>query len=371
MSPFSKQRPSRRKRLRLASPGGVLSNPQAGAQFVHAAGQSGLPGLSMPEPADRRGLLVSSAVSALLHVLVIGGIALVGYLAKQVVEEIIPVTLLNKPIELPGSNEPARLPVPKMLSSPIATAVPLAMDPAVLAAVPAPMIQAPQLDTTAPKTLDLAQLTSAALATSADMSPTPSAADISDVQPLDISAADLVAPKVEISGPTATAERTATDLAAPKAFENLSNIDAAQYKGAVTAVPTVSDGIEAGGEVVATGVAAEYLAPGFAGGDPNAMGTVPCLESAYVSRYIDLIDERTTNRFEVPLSSGPEDFVKVRIALDHSGSIVRLELIDSTHPQFAENAMKALKSASPFPPLNDNNRCLTEKSFLMTFNYPE
>jgi TonB family protein len=80
---------------------------------------------------------------------------------------------------------------------------------------------------------------------------------------------------------------------------------------------------------------------------------------------------RTTHRFEVPLSSGPEDFVKVRIALDHSGSIVRLELIDSTHPQFTENAMKALKSASPFPPLNDNNRCLTDKSFLMTFNYPE
>lgn len=329
------------------------------------------PGLAMPEPEDRRRLLVSSALSALLHVLVIGGIAVIGYIAKQAVEVIIPVTIVNKAIELPGSNEPSRVPVPKMLSAPIANPAPLAMDPAVLAAVPAPVIEAPSIDTTAPQALDLAQVTRATLAPSADISPTPSAADISEIQPLDINAADLVAPKVELTGPTQTAQRTASDLSAPTAFEGLSDLDASQYKGAVSAVPTAASGSEGGESLVATGVAAEYLAPGFAGGDPNAMGTVPCLQSAYVVRYQQIIDDRTTDRFEVPLSSGPDDFVKVRIAVDHSGSLVKLELVQSTDEEFSRNAMRALRSAAPFPPLDDNNRCLTDKSFIMTFNYPD
>lgn len=321
----------------------------------------------MPEPEDRTRLLVSSAISALLHVLVIGAIALIGYYAKQAVEEIIPVTILNKAIELPGSNEPSRLPVPKMLSAPIANAVPLAMDPAVLAAVPAPIIQAPNIDTAAPKALDLGQVTSAPLAATADISPTPSAADISKVQPLEISAADLVAPKVELSGPTQTAERTATELAAPTAFESLSDLDASQYKGAVAAVPTAEGGLESGGTMVATGVAAEYLAPGFAGGDPSAMGTVPCLQSAFVVRYLDDIKLRTRARWELPINTGADDYVQLRIGIDHSGALVFSELVEASDPDFASSAIASLQSASPFPPLNDNNRCLTEKKFRITF----
>ncbi len=326
----------------------------------------------MPAQDDRRGILVSSAVSALLHLIAIGAIVVIGYYAKQAVEEVIPVVIFNEPVELPGTNEPVPLPVPRMLSAPIAHAVPLAMEPSSLAAIPAPVVEAPSLDTTAPSALDLAEVSSHPLAAQAEISPTPSAADIHDVQPLDITAADLVAPEVELSGPTETASRTPTDLAAPQAFAHLADVDTSQYKGAASAVPSARvPGAEPGGSFLATGVAAEFLAAGVVGGDPNAPAAVPCLQSAYVVRYQNLIDERTTSRFEIPYGASPDDFVRVRIAVDQSGSLVTLETVEASDDSFASNAIDALRSAAPFPPLSDNNRCLTEKTFILTFNYPE
>lgn len=376
MSRISRTRPIGRRtravhRLRIGASGGIFATGPAQDAVVYAAGAADLPGLAMPEPDDPRSILVSSAVSALLHLLVIGAIAGLGYLAQQAVEEVIPVVIFNEPVELPGSNEPSPLPVPKLLSAPMARAVPLALEPATLAAVPAPTVVAPSLDLTTAQSLDLAELTSAPLAVQADISPTPSAADIRAIQPLEVSAADLVAPRVDLSGPTQTAPRTATNLAAPKAFDSLSLLNATQYKGAVSALPTATGGIEGTGPFVATGVSAEYLAAGFAGGDPNAMGTVPCLQSAFVQRYLDEMERRTQARWEFPLDSGPDDFVVFSIAVDQSGSIAKLDLVESSDPIYAQRAMTAFESASPFPPLNDNNRCLTERIFKLTFRNPE
>ncbi|MBW2291936.1 MAG: TonB C-terminal domain-containing protein [Deltaproteobacteria bacterium] len=359
------------RKLRLGAAGGIFASGRVEDTMVYAAGAADLPGLAMPEPDDRRSILVSSALSALLHLLVIGGIAYVGYLAQQAVEQVIPVVIFNEPVELPGSNDPSPLPVPKMLSAPIASAIPLAMQPADLAAVPAPAVVAPKLDLTAPKSLDLAEMTSAPLALQADISPTPSAADISEVQPLEVSAADLVAPKIDLTGPTHTADRTATDLAAPKAFESLSELNATQYKGAVSAVPTAGGGVAGAEPFAATGVSAEYLAAGFSGGDPSAMGTVPCLHSAFVVRYQDEMQRRMEARWEVPIDSDPDDVVVIKMSVDYSGQIANLELVESTDPLFAESAMAALNDAAPFSPLNDNNRCLAEKTLKLRFTNPE
>lgn len=372
MSPILRSHPKRRParpKLRLSAAGGVFSTaPRLDA----AVAASGMDGLAPPPPEDRRAVLISGALSALLHLLLIAAIALIGYYAQKAVEEVIPVVIFNEPVELPGTNEPVPLPAPRMLSAPIANAVPLAMEPSTLAAIPAPVVEAPSLDTTAPSALDLAEISSQPLAAQAEISPTPSAADIKDVQPLDITAADLVAPEVELSGPKETASRTPTDLAAPQAFARLADVDTAQYQGAIAAVPNAEvPGAESGGSFVATGVAAEFLAAGVVGGDPNALAAVPCLQSAYVVRYQNLIDERTTSRFEIPYGASPEDFVRIRIAVDQSGSLVTLEVVEASDDEFADNAMTALRSAAPFPPLNDNNRCLTEKTFILNFNYPE
>ncbi len=359
------------RRLRVGASGGIFATGHTVDAALHAAGAADRPGLAMPDREDRRGILISSAVSALLHVLAIGAIAYVGMLAKRAVEEVIPVMIFNEPVELPGSNEPSPLPVPKMLSAPMASAVPLAMEPANLAAVPAPTVVAPSPDLTTPKSIDLAEVTSTPLTAQAEISPTPSAADIATIEPLDINAADLVAPKIELSGPAETASRTPTNLAAPKAFESLAGVNSSHYRGAVNALPTASGAIEGAGPLVATGVSAEYLAGGFPGGDPNAMGTVPCLQSAFVVRYQKEMQRRMEARWEVPADSAPDDIVVIKIAVGRSGSIADLEMIESTDPQFADSAVAALRSASPFPPLNDNNRCLAKKTLTLTFTNPE
>ena len=355
----------------MGAPGSIFKTGQPLDPLVVAASAAALPGLSMPEPEDRRRILISSAASALLHILIITSIALLGTIAKQAAEKLIPVVILNEPIELPGSNDPSPLPIPKLLSAPMASVVPPAMEPVNLAAVPAPRIEATSLDLVAPKSLDLTEVMNAPLAPLAEIHATPSAADISAIQPLEIAAADLVAPEVEISGPSAVAIRTATDLVAPHAFETLSELNATHYKGAATAVPTASAGSESGGTTIATGISAEYLAAGFAGGDPNAVATISCLQSAFVQRYLDEITRRTYARWEPPLDASPDDLVQFRIAIDQSGSIAKLEMIESTSRPFAESAMIAYRNAAPFPPLNDNNRCLTEKIFRLTFSNPE
>ncbi|MCH7868553.1 MAG: TonB C-terminal domain-containing protein [Myxococcales bacterium] len=358
-------------RLRMGAPGSIFKTGQPLDPLVVAASAAALPGLSMPEPEDRRRILISSAASALLHILIITSIALLGTIAKQAAEKLIPVVILNEPIELPGSNDPSPLPIPKLLSAPMASVVPPAMEPVNLAAVPAPRIEATSLDLVAPKSLDLTEVMNAPLAPQAEIHATPSAADISAIQPLEIAAADLVAPEVEISGPSAVAIRTATDLVAPHAFDTLSELNATHYKGAATAVPTAIAGSETGGTTIATGISAEYLAAGFAGGDPNAVATISCLQSAFVQRYLDEITRRTYARWEPPLDASPDDVVQFRIAIDQSGSIAKLEMIESTSRPFAESAMIAYRNAAPFPPLNDKNRCLTEKIFRLTFSNPE
>jgi hypothetical protein len=358
------------RRLTIGAAGGVFAKGQTLDPMVFAAAAAELPGLAMPVPEDRTRILISSAMSALFHILIIGGIALLGYIAKQAVEEIIPVVIFSQPVELPGARDAAPVPIPKMLSAPMASAVPLAMAPLDLAAVPAPKIQAPSLDLRAPTTLDLATVTSAPLAAQANLQPTPSAADIREVQPLEINAADLVAPKVERVGPSETAIINAATLVAPKAFESLSETNAAHYKGAATAVTTTIEGIESGGALVATGVSAEFLSEGISGGDPTATATVQCRNSAFVQRYIDKIVRRTRSRWALPLDANPDDRVTLRIAIDYSGSIAVLEMVESTSTSFAESAMTALRSAAPFGPLDDTIRCLAEETRKLTFTNP-
>ena len=83
-----------------------------------------------------------------------------------------------------------------------------------LTRIPAPRIEAPSLDSAVPKPIDLAKVTSQPLAAKAEMTPTPSAADISAVEPMDISPADLNAPKLDLSGPSQAAARTAVNIGA-------------------------------------------------------------------------------------------------------------------------------------------------------------
>ena len=95
-----------------------------------------------------------------------------------------------------------------------------------------------------------------------------------------------------------------------------------------------------------------------------------CLESASVQRYLDGVRLRTRQRWIVPPGIAPNAEVSLRFALDAAGLATSMEAVGGANPGLAESAVQALRSASPFPPMNDANRCLTDKRILLTFSVP-
>ena len=215
----------------------------------------------------------------------------------------------------------------------------------------------------------MANVTSRPL-TRAETAATPSAADISTIEPMDISPEDLTAPRLAMDGPSKAATRTPVDLSASASFDNLADVDTSKYTGVVGPVPTEGTVSNASDLYSASGVSADFLAAGVAGGNPNAVGTVDCLQSAYVHRYFDDIKGRTETSWQLPMDSDPNDTVRFKLAIDHAGVVVRLEVVESTSEEFGKSAEKAIRDASPFPALTDNIRCLTGRTIFLTFNNP-
>ncbi len=132
------------------------------------------------------------------------------------------------------------------------------------------------------------------------------------------------------------------------------------------------------------------------GGTGQVVGAVRCLESASVQRYLDRLRLRTYQRWTVPNGVPANAEVVLRFAVDASGMATDTQAVFSsgtgtpsdtdtgidTHtedtqdagreqnPALAESAIQALGSASPFPPMTDANRCLTDKRIVLTFTVP-
>ncbi len=354
--------------MRLIAPGGAFAAAGALDPMLFESPSGVAASLTMPPAEDRRGTFIASGFTTLLHAAVFGAIVLVGYFAPTVVEEIIPVTILSEaqPLELPGSNDPAL--IPKMLAAiPAASAAAIAA-PAAIAALPA-AAQAPSLEAAAPTQIDMAQVTSQPLAAQSTLSPTPSAANITDVKPLDIDPADLLAPTIDRTGPTAMAPQPNVDVTAPQNFEQLGQIDPDTYRSAAVGTVTRSTNVagHVSGTEVTTGIADEFMTGGggYEGGSTTGQaGTVPCMQSAYVLRYKDEIERRTKKRWVLPLTARPSDVVTLGFRLDYAGAVTRIEVVSATTEEFGSSAMRALKMASPFPPLDDNVRCLANMKVL-------
>ena len=91
------------------------------------------------------------------------------------------------------------------------------------------------------------------------------------------------------------------------------------------------------------------------------------MESAYVHRYLRQIKERTHARWEVPEGTASDQVVKLRFALDISGSATQIEFLFGPET-LAPSAIEALRSAAPFPPMDDNVRCLSELRLTASFS---
>lgn len=392
----------------------------------------GAPRLGLAEPEDEKRRLVAGGFVALLHgALLATLLALAALAPPEFVERVIPVALIPIPkavpdpvtAELPGSNlEPA--PVgPKQVGARRANAAELAasqiLTPSQAAAMRREALDAarreieqmnvdaavaPSMPTQVARREIRADTVTARDA--AVVAPN-RAVDVQAVKPVKIDPADLAATPRDLAGPRAIDPASLTNLSRDAALTSLgspSDLDTARYEGAVEGGPT--GGIEGAGSAgrvavgIDTGIAGAFATgggsggPGTAsgsgsgtnsghgpgtggggdgtGGTGEALGTVRCLESAAVQRYLDRVQQRTSQRWRVPDGVPENTAVVLRFELDAAGMANRVESQrgEGDSSALANSARQALLSAAPFSPLDASNRCLTDKRIVLTFTVP-
>ena len=62
--------------------------------------------------------------------------------------------------------------------------------------------------------------------------------------------------------------------------------------------------------------------------------------------------------------------VVLRFVLDASGAATRIDFVGDAPPVLGNSAVAALRAASPFPPMDDNVRCLSGKKLNAIFSVP-
>lgn len=352
---------------------GLLSSGSVGASLGDFAAAGHTPNLAMPEPEDRRSALIAGSLTTLLHGLVLGILVLLAWLAPPV-EQLIEVRIIR---ELPGSDaEPA--PARKIIQP---RARPRTVQTAARRVTPQAVAQ-PRMMNVAPQQLNLNALKQAAApqavqrrqvvsqrtqARSIDQRRVASDLDLSKLRDVAVVPTDLEAPVVDTDGPRQIDPGAAVQ--APQNFAVVPPVDDVDYASAAP-VEVVSDqdlSPDTGSWDFDTDVGV-YAGGAGTGGTGTAVGVVRCFESAYVNRYLDVVKQRTEKRWQVPAGVPDNAQVKLRFVLDSSGAATQVEFVGETEAALGNSAVAALRAASPFPPMDDNVRCLAGKKLSGTFS---
>lgn len=361
------------------------------------------PSLGFEPEADTRDVWISGGVSALLHVLFLASIITAAALAPtEMVERIIPLELRRPAVELPGTHATPAPVAPKQVGEarPSAAALAASAAPALSAAEAEALRQAAleaaraaladmesPRPVTAPTQIERNAIQADTLAARAAASDS-RAADLvarDDLTAVAIDAADLSASELgALDGPRAVDTASLGALGGPEAFAALEHLEGREYSGAATLGEVARGASVAGasaGQGVDTGVAAEWngnAASGIAGGGGGGTGgagtataSVPCLESAFVQRYLQSVRDRTNQYWVVPDGVPPDAQVKLRFSLDDAGMASNIETLEAADPLLGRSAEAALRNAAPFPPMDDRNRCLAADRIRLTFTVPQ
>jgi hypothetical protein len=332
--------------------------------------------ISFEESRDRKRAIFSGSLSALIHFGLLGFLFLLASLAPVVDEELIPVTLL--PNE-PAPEEPA--PAPRVLAerrsfdfAPSRAVAPQVVNPHVIASA-APAVTAEALDMTtletsaAPTQIDRSSV--AVETVSAVRSPIVARATPVDVRgaagPVVRGPTDVVAPV----GPSVGPRAVTTAEAGPPGTETLdigsgSSVREGQVtnrdvRGSLTGQVAVSFDTAVG--------------DGFmrgAGGTGTRLGAAgnACFKRPEVQTYMSSVHERMLERWKLPPGIPPDQSVTLKFRLDVAGSASQVELMRATDNALGSSAVDALKAASPFPPLPEQARCLSQVGLIGTFRNP-
>jgi len=357
---------TRHRRIRLDSTFGSLAVAAAAAGSARSA-----PQLTMREPAGLRDSLITGGITTAVH---LGLLAILAYIAWQnaaIIKEIIPVRIIkDELIEAPGTNTPKALAPRSISAADMAAAQPIAVSRANLAAQ---ALTAAQLEALrAPAELQRQQVESQRTEAQRSLEATRvSPIDMSQLEAARLDPSQLTAPKVDLSGPRRIVDPNAKAISAPQAFRGFSQVGKVDYQGS-TAAPSAAATTTAVGPRVSTRVGGGYAtgarpATGDGGTPANA---VPCQRSAYVGRYTNEIGQRVERLWVVPAGTGAGEQVVLEFNLDRSGAATDIEWIDASNTALGRSAVEALRQASPFPPMDENVRCMSELRWKSTFAVP-
>ncbi len=348
---------------------GGLAHASAGAA---AAGD--FPGSEMPEPESTRGRLVSGAVSLLLHASLIAALILAVWLApEEVVEEIIEITRIEEEVV---EQEPA--PAPRVIAETSGRfdPAPMALPPQIVNPVvvqrAAPVISADQLqiDTVNPVQAPREITRAAAVVEQARAFQSVAAATTSPVA-VDATAPairgpiEIQAPSGIQSGPRQVVTGATVGVAAP---------------GALGTGSSVKEGIASGRDVFGAkeGARAQVnwaVGPGGRGRGGAGLGEGgvtwdQCMSRAEVQSYLGRVKNRVLSRWVLPPGIDADKHVTLRFVLDPAGTANRVEFVSTANDVLGESAVRAMRSASPFDPMNAQVRCLANHSLQATFRNP-
>ena len=371
----SRHTSSLRRKLRVALTPGMVG---AGAAFAY-------PGYAGGESDDSRRTLVTGSVSALIHLGALGLLVLLASLAPVIDDELIPVQLIHDDA---SPDEPA--PAPKALAerrsrhyAPAAqTLAPQIVNPRVVAAA-SPAVRA--------EALEMGAVGSVAAPTAIDHS----TAVVERVSAVN-SAARARAASVDVASVAAPAVRGPTQLDAPVGPSvgprQVEATDAAPSMGLGSLHTgdgngsSVREGILSHRDVLGSPDGALLVSVDTAIGNSHLRGTggtgtsstgggvsateAACIARPEVATYMQDIHDRVVDRWILPPGLEADQAVKLRFRLDVAGSATSVSLVEADDNALGASAVDALRAASPFPPMPESVRCLSDFSLIGTFTNP-
>ncbi|MCC6642278.1 MAG: TonB family protein [Deltaproteobacteria bacterium] len=397
-----------RRRRPRATP---LSTRRLGPDSAVPALPAGpFPGFADAEDDEQRRRWISGSVATLLHGGIVAGLLLYAWLNPPVIEEIIPVELLKE--EAPKPKPPPPAPVAKVepRPAPAPAPTPPRETPAPVPKenpAPAPKALAerrtasfaPQAQAIAPQVVNPSVVATAAPAIDAKklegVGPAVAPREIAHPTSVaTVSALPSIAPaqasKIDLGGVTAPALRGPIDAAAPVG-------QSVGPRQVVTSGGTVGTGTQAtnlGGSSVREGIVTgrdvvgspdgprlasidtrvgtgNMQGDGGTGAGQAGGGAGPgCTESPEAEAYKEQVRVRMLSRWTLPDDVESNQAVRLRFKLDAAGSVLSAEVVGGGDPRLNQSAVDALRSASPFPPMNDRVRCMAGQSLTGIFKNP-
>jgi TonB family protein len=351
---------------------------RVGTAFVHAAlPAGGAPAGDFPmtfhAPDAGKSTVATGAISAAIHGGLIALLVILASLKPEIIEDIIPVTLLKEePVKPPAPARRALAERRKLDFAPAVQAIqPQIVNPRVIADA-APAVHAETLK------MDAVSAVSAPRQVSRSAVSVDRVSAVGSVGGYRASSVDVpAAAGPVVRGPVRAAGRVGPSVG-PRKVVGTTGTTVGTGSLAINAGSSVRDGVISGRDVVGsptgarlasvnTAVGEGHLKGGGGTGTGLFGGAAPdCMARPEVQTYLGMIQQRVISRWNLPYAVTNAE-VMLKFSVDAAGSASRIELARGDNALGA-SAIDAMRAASPFPAMPDRARCLAAKRITGTFS---